>query len=374
MDRHSWVEIDLDNLAHNVRYIRERVGENVDLMAVVKADAYGNGSDKISGALFDEGIRNFAVATYKEALEIRHKYKDVTVLILGYTPVEAISGVVENDIDQMVQSYGYAEKLNVTAKSFGKRARVHINFDTGMTRYGFTTEVSELKEAKKVFDLEHIDVNGIMTHFTSSDMLDVGVSVRQVARFERALDYLRDSGIDLPKVHVSNSGGIIRFGNYRYDMVRMGLIMYGVRPSRIKAFDDVDLKPVTSLKVRISRVKKCPEGTAVGYAGAYVLPEDETIVTLPIGYADGITRLIDRSYRVLFKGERHRIAGNVCMDAMMVVLNPGISAQIGDVVTFFGRDEDEEVLIEELSDAMGLIPYELLSRLSLRLERVYIKR
>lgn len=370
-DKIAWVEINLDNLSFNVRTIKKHIGEKVEIMAVVKADAYGHGVCKVSEVLYSEGIRNFAVATYREAIELREKFRDISILILGYSPIDIIDKIIENNLEQMVQSYDYAEQMDKTAKKLSKTALVHINFDTGMTRFGFTTEKNELESAKKVFSLENLEVKGIMTHFTSSDMPDEDVSLKQMFLFEKALDYLKESGIALPAIHVENSGATMRFFKYRFNMVRMGLVAYGLKPSNIKEFNDFKLKPVMSLKATAVRVKNFDKGTAVGYTGAYVLLKEETIVTLPIGYADGLTRLVDNKYGVLFKGERHPVAGNICMGAMMISLKEGFSAKIGDVFTFFGQDGEKFVPIEELSSAMGIIPYELICRMKMRLQRVY---
>ncbi len=374
MNRDAWLEINLDNLRHNIRLIKSTINKNVDLMGVIKADAYGHGYEKISQIFIEEGVDNFAFATLDEAINFKKLHNDKNAMILGICPLFCEDQIVAHDIEQSIQSFDGAKRLNDEAEKIGKRAKVHINIDTGMSRFGFlANNEDDLRDLLKVFDLKNIEIRGIFTHFSSSSDEDwEEVCEGQITAFEKVLTHIKENGYSLPKVHVSNSGAILLNDEYNYDMVRMGIVTYGLKPSNHSALKDVDLKPIMSLKAKIVRVREIAKGESVGYSRTYKLERDERIATLPLGYADGLRAKADNSYRVYLNGERHNLAGRICMDAMMIRISDGCDAKIGDVVTLFGEHEDGFIPIEELADALGYINYELATALKLRLKRYYI--
>ncbi len=374
MTRDAWIEINLDNLKHNINVVRSKISKDTDIMGVIKADAYGHGYQKIAQIFIEEGISNFAFATLDEAINFKKIYPDKNAMILGICPIDCENKVVEYGIEQSIQSYHVAKKLDEEAKRQGKLAKIHINIDTGMSRFGFVAEKQEhLEDLIKVFDLKNIEIKGIFTHFSSSaDDNWREVCKLQLDLFEKVLDYIKDNGYQVPKVHVSNSGAILLNENVNFDMVRMGIVTYGLKPSDNEELSDLDLKPLMSLKARIVSIKELEKGRKVGYSGTYELSKTEKIATLPLGYADGLRAACDNSYRVYLNGARHNVAGRICMDAMMIRISDDCQAKIGDEVTLFGYHKDGLLPIEELSDALGYINYELVTGLKLRLKRHYI--
>lgn len=370
--RSAWIEVNLDNLRHNVRLVRKTVGKDTKIMGILKADAYGHGCSSVSEVLVQEGVDQFAVATLPEALALRKKFSNIPILVLGISPILAAHDIITNQIDQAVQDIDYARALNSYAKSIGAKARVHIKVDSGMSRYGFIADDRGIEEIVEIFSLENLEIDGIFSHFSSSSSEDDTAYLKQKRRFDQVLEVLTSRGIKLPTVHMANSGAIFRHKDAHYDMVRMGIVMFGMRPSDNPDYDKIDLKPVMSLKASIVRLRTIKKGETVGYSEQYTLRDSRKIATLPIGYADGLTAHIDESYKILFKGERYRLAGSVCMDAAMVALPPDLDVEEGDVVTFFGEEDGIRLSMDELASAMGIMSYELMCRFKLRLKKFYI--
>lgn len=370
--RSAWIEINLDNLRHNVRLVRKAVGPDVKIMGILKADAYGHGCSAVSEVLVQEGVDQFALATLPEALMLRKKFSNIPILVLGTSPILAAHEIIVNQIDQAVQDLDYAKKLNAYAKSIGKKARVHIKVDTGMSRYGFIADKKGIEDIAAVFELTNLEVAGIFSHFSSSSSDDEGPYLKQKRRFESLLGELKSRNISLPTVHMANSGAIFRHPDAHYDMVRMGIVMFGLSPSDHPDYKKIDLRPVMSLKASVVRLRKIKKGETVGYSERYTLSEDEKIATVPIGYADGLTANIAEDYRVLFKGGRYKLAGSVCMDAAMIALPKDVEVEEGDVITFFGEEDGTRLSMDELAKAMGIMSYELMCRFKLRLKKFYI--
>ncbi len=375
MNSDAWVEINLDNLRHNINLIKNQVEKGVDLMAVIKADAYGHGQKMVSKVLIEEGVKNFAFARLREAVVFKEEHKDENALILGMYPKDCEDKVIKYGIEQAVQSFEMAKKLDEEAKKQGKKSKVHLKIDTGMSRFGFVPNEKELNDMIKIFELENTEIIGMFTHFTSSaDEGGEEFCKEQIRLFEIALDFIRSKGYKLPKVHASNSGGILLTKPYHFDMVRSGIITYGLKPSDLKKLDKFELKPLMSLKARIVRIREFEAGRTVGYSRRYELKNKERIATLPVGYADGLMAGTDNSYKVYLNGERHNLAGRICMDAMMIRINDNVSAKEGDVVTIFGDYGDGIIPIEEMAEAMGRINYELACAVKMRLNRYYISQ
>lgn len=370
--RSAWIEINLDNLRHNVRLVRKAVGQDVKIMGILKADAYGHGFSAVSEVLVQEGVDQFAVATLPEALTLRNKFSNIPILVLGTSPILAAHDIIVNKIDQAVQDLDYAKKLNAYAKSIGEKARIHIKVDTGMSRYGFIADKQGVEDIASIFELSNIEVVGMFSHFSSSSSEDNTPYLKQKRRFDNLLAELKSRNINLPTLHMANSGAIFRHKDAHYDMVRMGIVMFGLRPSDHPDYNQIDLKPVMSLKASVVRLRTIKKGETVGYSEVYTLQDEEKIATVPIGYADGLTARIDEDYRVLFKGSRYKLAGSVCMDAAMIAMPKDTDVKEGDVITFFGEEDGTRLSMDELANAMGIMTYELMCRFKLRLKKFYI--
>jgi alanine racemase len=369
--RPTWAEINLDHLAHNVKEVKKRMKPGQLLMGVIKADAYGHGSVAVMPTLRENGVDRFAVATLNEALELRRHDAQTPIMVLGYTSSDLYPAVVEAGIIQTIYSLEQAAKLHQVAKDQGTRARVHIKIDTGMRRLGIRSEKAPaIIEEMKRFD--GLEIEGIFTHFAVADETDKSFTEKQVARFDAVIEALEEKGIEIPIKHVANSAGIIDFDNLDYDMVRAGIMLYGLYPSPEVDHDAVQLKEVMSLRTRLGLVKTLPAGEGISYGLIYETDHEQRIGTLPIGYADGYTRLLTGKTEVLVKGKRCPQVGRICMDQCMVSLD-GVEAKEGETVTLFGQDGEAFISIDEIAAILGTINYEIVCMISRRVPRVYTR-
>lgn len=367
-----WAEINLDNLVYNLQNVQKKILPTSQIMAVVKADAYGHGAVEVSKILIENGVKLFGVAIIDEALQLRHFNFGVPILILGFTPYELSEQVVQNDISQTIYTYEQAYYLNEAAKKLHKRAKVHIKVDTGMGRIGFLCNDESIKKVIEVANLSNIELEGIFSHFSSAD--DPGsddFTHDQFKKFENFVKELSKNGVYFKYKHISNSAAAIRFPQYQLDIVRLGIILYGLYPSNIDY--NIDLKPVMSLKARVINVKEVPEGYPISYNRKFVTTKKSRIATIPIGYADGFTRVGSEKRSVLIKGQFAKVVGNVCMDQCMVDVSHIEDVKIGDEVVIFGKQKDNEITADELALQIGTINYEIICSVSKRIPRVYIK-
>lgn len=369
--RPTWAEINLDHLAHNVKEVKKRMKPGQLLMGVIKADAYGHGSVAVMPTLRENGVDRFAVATLNEALELRRHDAQTPIMVLGYTSSDLYPAVVEAGIIQTIYSLEQAAKLHQVAKDQGTRARVHIKIDTGMRRLGIRSEKAPaIIEEMKRFD--GLEIEGIFTHFAVADETDKSFTEKQVARFDAVIEALEEKGIEIPIKHVANSAGIIDFDNLDYDMVRAGIMLYGLYPSPEVDHDAAQLKEVMSLRTRLGLVKTLPAGEGISYGLIYETDHEQRIGTLPIGYADGYTRLLTGKTEVLVKGKRCPQVGRICMDQCMISLD-GVEAKEGETVTLFGQDGEAFISIDEIAAILGTINYEIVCMISRRVPRVYTR-
>ncbi|MEA3422304.1 MAG: alanine racemase [Bacillota bacterium] len=361
MSRPVWLEINLDYLAHNMKEVKKLVEEEALITAVIKADGYGHGAGIIGKVLLENGADRFAVATFAEALELRELYPNVPILVLGYTLEEDFIKAEEKHIILTVYTFEQAEYIVENQLDI----KVHIKVDTGMGRLGFRFEDENIE---KTVSLKGLDIEGIYTHFAKADELDKTFTHMQVERFEKVLKRVRDLGVDIPIKHVSNSAGIIDFPEYRYDMVRAGIMMYGLYPSDEVDHENIELKQVMSLKARAALVKEIEAGDGISYGLVYKADKKKKVVTLPLGYADGWTRLLSGKAMAFYKGVRKPILGRICMD-QCVMDGEGIDIKKGDVIELFG----ENISIDEVANNIGTINYEIVCMMSKRVPRVYIR-
>jgi alanine racemase len=368
----AWAEINLDNIAHNVREIRRVTSNKAELMGVVKADAYGHGVIQVSRVLLENGVTRLAVATLDEAIQLRKNNFDVPVLILGYTDPARAAEILEYDITQTVFGLDLAEALSDAAVKTGRKAKIHIKVDTGMTRIGFMPGESAVKEIGRINRLPGITIEGMFTHFSSADEKDESYTRMQFEKFLGIDAELNRAGITIPIKHAANSAAIIRFPETHMDLVRPGLILYGLYPSDETNTGEISLKPAMSLKADVIRVENVSGNTPVSYGRRFVTSRESRIATIPVGYADGYSRLLSGKSHVLINGQRFPVVGSVCMDQCMAdVTGAETPVKAGDEAVLIGRQGEDEITADELASLIGTINYEVVSQVNKRVPRFY---
>ncbi len=362
----SFLEINLDHLEHNVKTLKAACPPECELMAVVKAEAYGHGLYEISTYVNRMGVKAFAVATIDEGIRLRQYGISGEILVLGYTAPERAKELHKYNITQTLIDYEYSLLL----EEQGYDVKAHIKVDTGMHRLGFDQD--EVKDVASVFSMKRIKITGIFTHLCAADSLeeeDVRFTKAQIKSFYNLIDLLKENGITIPKLHIQSSYGLLNYPELRCDYVRVGIALYGVLSSpRDKTKLQLDLKPVLSLKSRIVLLRKIKKGDAVGYNRMFLAERDSLTGILPIGYADGYPRNLscEKSY-VLINGQKAPIVGKVCMDQLAVDVTDIPDIKVGAIVTLIGQDGNEEITAPMLAEKAESITNELLSRMGRRL-------
>ena len=376
--RRTWTDINMDAVRHNLELIRSRVS-GADIMCIVKADAYGHGVAQLAPEYQSMGIRWFGVSNISEAIELRHSGITEDILILGYTPPEAVSLLSEQRITQAVFSEQYAAELSDMATSGGYSVRCHLKIDSGMGRIGFNcrsedTVAQQIEAGARVCRLPGLVFDGIFTHFAVADDGEDGEAFtrRQFSCFMQCIDGLRERGIVFRWRHCCNSAATLEYPEMHLDMVRPGVILYGLSPSA-HLRGKYDLRPVMQMRTAVSQVKPLEKGATVSYGRTFTAERDMMLATVPIGYADGYPRLLSGRQEVLIHGKRAPIVGRVCMDQMMIDVSAVPDVREGDIVTVFGTDGDASLPIEELGDKLGTINYELVCSVSRRVPRIYYR-
>lgn len=366
-----YAEINLDAMCSNVSQAIERM-KPAKLMAIIKTDAYGHGAVRSAKALDEIGVYAFGVATPGEALELRRAGIKNPILILGYVFEEYFDRMIENDIDLAVFDLNAAKLLNSHAEKLGKKARVHIKADTGMGRIGFQPCDESAEIIKEIAALKNIEIDGMFTHFACADSKDKASVNRQIERFTNFVAKVKSEGVSLPIVHCYNSASIVDFDKPLFDMVRCGIITYGLEPSDEVSKTNIKLQRVMSIKSHVAYVKKVGAGFTVSYGSTYVTDKETEIATIPVGYGDGYPRTLSNKGRVLIGGHFAKIIGRVCMDQFMVDVT-GLGVSRGDEVILMGSDGENSITAEEIGDLSGRFNYELVCDINKRVPRVYIK-
>ncbi|NMB98011.1 MAG: alanine racemase [Clostridiaceae bacterium] len=369
----SWAEINLDNIAHNVREIRKIVNDRTAILGVVKADAYGHGAIEVTKTLLDNGVSHLAVSMLDEAIQLRLNGVEVPILILSYTDPVRADEIINYNVTQTVFSHDLAEALSNTAVRMGRKVKIHIKIDTGMTRVGFMPGFNAIKDVVKISKLPGIIIEGLFTHFASADEKDKAYTYTQFERFMSIVAELQRIGINIPIKHVANSAAIINFPEMHMNMVRPGIILYGLYPSDYINKDKISLKPAMSLKANVILVKDVEPNTPVSYGRVFKTQHYSRIATIPIGYADGYSRLLTGKARVLVNGEFAPVVGAICMDQCMIdITDLKGEVKTGDEVVLFGKQGDNEIKVEEIASLMGTINYEIVTLVGKRIPRVYL--
>ena len=366
-----YAEINLDAMCSNVSQALERM-KPAKLMAIIKTDAYGHGAVRSAKALDEIGVYAFGVATPGEALELRRAEIKNPILILGYVFEEYFDRMIENDIDLALFDLNTAKLLNSHAEKLGKKARVHIKADTGMGRIGFQPCDESAEIIKGIAALNNIEIDGMFTHFACADSKDKASVNRQIERFTNFVAKVKSEGVSLPIVHCYNSASIVDFDKPLFDMVRCGIITYGLEPSDEVSKTNIKLQKVMSIKSHVAYVKKVGAGFTVSYGSTYVTDKETEIATIPVGYGDGYPRTLSNKGMVLIGGHFAKIIGRVCMDQFMVDVT-GLGVSRGDEVILMGSDGENSITAEEIGALSGRFNYELVCDINKRVPRVYIK-
>ena len=368
-----YLKIDLDQICENIRNVIKKVGKDTKVMPVIKADAYGHGAIEVSKALSEIGTYGFAVATVGEALALRRAGITKPLLILDFVFPNQFETIIRNDIMLTIFQYSIAEKLDAAAAQMGTTAHIHLKIDTGMGRIGYIPDEKSIEEIKRISELPNIEIDGIFTHFACADQADKTSMNSQLALFKDFVRRLEDLGINIPIKHVCNSAAIIDMHDDFLNMVRSGIITYGLYPSEEVNKENLDVKPAMELHSVVINVKTINKGDTVSYGSTYVAEKPTVIATIPVGYADGYPRQLSNKGSVLIHGKRAKIVGRVCMDQFMVDVTDIPDIMIGDNVTLVGKDGDDFITCEEIGEISGRFNYEFLCCITRRVPRVYIR-
>ena len=378
--RRTWAEIDLDALAQNFREVRKAADPKAMVCCVVKADAYGHGAVRVAREFASLGADWFAVSNLEEALQLRQAGIETPVLVLGYTPADKAGTLSRENVSQCVYSLEYARDLSRFAQEAGVKVNIHLKIDTGMSRLGFyyqdiSRDEAAVEEVKEACSLPGLVPQGIFTHFAVSDEGQAGdaFTMRQFGCLKEMIESLARAGVTFPVRHCANSAGVFDYPLSHLDMVRAGIVLYGLYPSG-ELRSRPDLKPALALKSVVSHVKTLLPGATVSYGRKFTAQHEMRVATVPVGYADGYPRLLSPGgAEVLIGGKRCPILGRICMDQLMADVTALDQVRVGDTVTLIGRDGKEEITADEKKEKEGTINYEVVCALSKRVPRVYVK-
>ena len=366
--RGVWAEISLGALRRNLRAIQTKIAGGAKFCAVVKANGYGHGAVAVAREAVQAGADYLAVAVLEEAMELRRAGFTTPILLLGPTTAEEADTVVSDDLTQAVGTVKAAETLSAAALRQHKTAQVHLAVDTGMGRIGVYPEAAG-DAASAMAALPAVKLEGLFSHFALADARDKSYAKEQFHRFQRAMAEVEGRGITIPIRHIANSAAILEMPETHLDMVRAGIILYGLWPSE-EVRRSIDLCPLMTVKAKITYVKDFPQGETISYGRIFTAPRDMRVATLPLGYADGYTRLYTGKASVEVKGRRALVVGRICMDQCMIDVTDIPDVAVGDTVTIFGSPT---LPIDEAAAWLGTIHYEVVSMMAPRIPRVYVE-
>ncbi len=370
-----YATVDLDAVRFNMDGMKGNIAPETKIMAVIKADGYGHGAVPIAKELEPlDYLAGFAVATAEEALILRKCGIRKPVLVLGYTFPDSYEEMIDYEIRPAVFRPDTIEQLSACAGRLNKKAKVHIKVDTGMSRIGIRPDGEGMELVRKVLDASGLELEGIFTHFARADERDKSAAEGQLTCFRQFINRVeKETGYRVPVCHCSNSAGIIEMREADMDMVRAGIILYGLWPSEEVAKDILPLRPVMEVKSRIVYIKEIEEGTPVSYGGTFTAKRKTRVATIPAGYGDGYPRGLSGKGSILVRGKRAPILGRICMDQFMADVTDIPEAAEGDMVTLIGRDGDGQIAMEELGELSGRFNYELACCIGKRVPRIYLK-
>ena len=367
--------VNLSAVLHNLEEMHKNIDKNTKIVAVIKTDGYGHGALPIAKAIENVPyLWGYAVATADEAMALIDDGRKKPILILGISFAEQFDAIIRNDIRPCVCDFDTAKKLSEIAVAKNKICHIHIKIDTGMSRIGFQVNEDTANIIYEIAQLPNVQIEGLFTHFANADETDKTPTMAQIDLFQKMCRMLENKGINIPIKHCSNSAGIVDIPEANMNMVRAGIILYGLWPSDEVNKRNMDLQPAMSLKSHISYIKDLEAGRKISYGGVYVTPEKQRIATVPVGYGDGYARsLSDRGY-VLVRGQKAPICGRICMDQFMIDVSHIEGARVGDAVTLLGQDGAYRITMEELGDLSKRFNYEFACLITPRVPRVYYEK
>lgn len=372
--RETWAEVSLDAIYHNASIFKNSIAPKCKLMAVIKADGYGHGSVEAGETALEAGADYLGVAFLDEAIVLRKNGISAPILVLGYTSPDAVQEAIQHDITLAVYTEEAITAIHSSAAKLDKKAKVHLKVDTGMGRIGVITKEDALSLAQQADRSEHIELEGIFTHFSSADEEETAPTIEQFEKFKAIFNYINHHQISIPIKHCCNSAGAMRFPEMHLDMVRVGISLYGLNPSEVVRSEAFPLKQALSFKTKVTMVKKVQQGDTLSYGRTFKADRETLIATIPVGYADGLSRQLSNRGSALVHNRRVQIVGRVCMDQTMLDVSNLEGVQIGDEVVLFGRAEDDALIsIDEVAELMGTINYEVVCLVMKRVPRVYVR-
>lgn len=371
--RPTWVEISLDAVKHNITEFRRILPQGIRLMAAVKANAYGHGAVEVAREAERCGVDFLGVAFLDEAIQLREAGIRAPVFVLGYTPPEGLDLAARHDI--VIGLYD-ERVLAAIAEGAGRRpkpVKAHIKVDTGMGRLGLAEEGEAIRFIGKALETPGLKVEGLYTHYAKADEADKTYTENQYRKFAAIVEHFRSRGVEFEYLHAGNSATGIDTPEWTFGMLRIGIGLYGLAPSDEVHLEKINLRPVMSYKTRVIHVKELPPGSGVSYGAIYRTRGVERIATLPVGYADGYSRVLTGKAEVLIRGQRAPVVGRICMDQCMVNVTHIPDVDVGDEAVLFGRQGDAEITADELAGWLGTINYEITCMVNHRVPRIYVR-
>ena len=370
--RPAWVEINLDHIVHNISQFQGPDGRGPQIMAVVKADGYGHGAVMIARTALEAGATSLAVAFVEEGIHLRRNGLDAPILLLGYTDPDQFTALIDYKLTPTLFSYRTAEQFSAAAVSQGCRLPVHLKVDTGMGRVGLLP-ADAVEVITAISKLPGLDLEGLFTHLADAEDEDHGYTLKQLTLFEGITGKLAAGNIKFKQIHAANSAASIGHPRSHYTLLRLGLAMYGYYPSPAMEKSPVDLRPALTFKSRVVLVKKMPPHSSISYGCTYHTTGEELIATVPVGYADGYSRLLSNKGSVLVRGSKAPVVGRICMDHLMIDVTNIPGVQLNDEVVIYGRQGEAEIKIEDAAALIGTVNYELLCAVDKRVSRFYYR-
>lgn len=378
----SWVEIDLDALCSNITFLRQQLRPGTEMLGVVKADAYGHGAVEVAQTMVEEGVEMLAVSMLDEAIELRQSGIQAPILLLSYSDPRRAGEIIDYDLTQAAYSWDLLEALNQAGLAKGRRARIHIKLDTGMGRIGFAAGFQALQEIQRMMALPGVSIEGIFTHFATADEEDPSYMQWQYRQFFSLCQELERGGVHIPMKHCCNSSATLLHPEYHMDMVRPGGVYYGFLPDNARNYAS-SIRPLLSLRSRVIASKEIEAGRSVSYGRLFVAQRKTRVVSVPLGYADGYSRVLSGKACALIHGRRVPQIGRICMDACMFdVTDLPEEVEVGTVVTFIGSERyedaqgavyEDEIRADEVASWMGTIDYEIATSIGKRVPHVFLR-
>lgn len=371
LSRPAFLEVDLRNLTFNLKNIRRKLGQRIEFLAVVKADAYGHGAYEVSKVVLENGADLLGVAILEEGIELREKGIKAPILILYPEFSGREKKVLEYDLEATVSDFDFARNLSLQAAKLKKTANICVKVDTGMGRYGLAPDEA-YQFVKRIRDLENIKVKGILSQLSSAEEKEDDFTFQQISSFNKVLEKLEEFNRGFLNKSIANSSAVLNLPETYFNQVRVGLLLYGIYPSP-EVSKSIEVKPALSFKSRILFLKEVDKETPIGYSRSYITSRKSKVATVPLGYADGFSRLLSNKAQVLIHGKRAPVIGRVCMDAFMVDVTDIPEAKAGDELVLIGKQKEEKITADEFAEWNQSISYEVLTRMGKRLPKVYLQ-